>query len=310
MFSRVLVLWQNLGDSGTMKKILIALGVVGLIVVAGLAFAVAQGERILMNRAAAEIEPISLAQLEELLAPSMVVRQPDAPATGPQPVIVQLHGCSGMSIKQQEMWADMAAEEGYTSLIIASNLPRGFDRDRSLSEVCQGKALLGQERAADVLAGLSHLSKTVEIDPDRIYLAGWSHGAWTAMDFLTMDMEELRPAGLSDASLSMPKIDGAILFYPHCGLGSRTRLDGWAQSPDVLALIADADSIVDHEACLKELDKLAAAGVEIDLKIYEGADHAFDYRFLPPENAHWFNEEYALDAEARYRDFLIEQLAQ
>lgn len=293
-----------------MKKLFIWIGVAILFLLAGLAFAVAQGERLLMNRAAAQVTQQDLASLEALLAPAMIIRQPDQPTEGPQPVIIQLHGCSGLTLKQQDRWAALAAEEGYTAVIIDSNGPRGFDRDRSLAEVCLGKALLGQERAADVLAALSHLSKTVEIDPNRIFLAGWSHGAWTAMDFLTMDMNELRPAGLSDDDLTMPKISGAILFYPHCGVGSRTRLDGWAQSPDVLALIADEDSIVDHQACLKELDKLDEAGVSIDLQIYAGADHAFDYRYLPPENAHWYNEAYAEDAERRYRDFLVGQLAQ
>lgn len=290
-----------------MKKILLLIGV---LLLGGLALGVLQGERFFMNRAAASVEKQDLASLEALLAPDMIIRQPESPAPGPQPVIVQLHGCSGMTLRQQDDWAQLAASLGYTAIIVASNKPRGFDRERSLAEVCQGKALLGQERAGDVLAALSYLGKTVEIDPERIYLIGWSHGAWTVMDFLTMDMQKRYPAGLNPDGLTMPKIDGAVLFYPHCGIGSRTRLDGWAQSPDVLALIADADTIVDHEACLKVLDQLAASGVSIDLKVYEGADHAFDYRYLPPENAHWFNADYADDAEGRYRAFLEAQLVE
>lgn len=288
-----------------MKKFLI---LIGLIILSSLAVAFLMRERLIMNYASASVEKRDLASLESLLAPSMVVRRPDTLSDEPQPVIVQMHGCSGMTLKQQNDWADRANALGMTAVIVASNAPRGFDREKSLKVICAGQALLGQERAGDILAALSHVSKTVDIDPEQIFLAGWSHGAWTVMDFLTMDMEKTRPAGLSDASLDMPKIKGAILFYPHCGFGSRTRLDGWAQEPEVLALIADEDSIVNHRACLTELDKLDEAGVSVDLQIYAGADHAFDYRYLPPENAHWFNEKYAADAEARYVDFLEKHL--
>ncbi len=289
-----------------MKKILIGL-VVLLLGVAGLI--VLRGERLALAYVASQTETQSFDALSDLLVPAMVWRLPDPEIAGPgpYPLFVQMHGCGGMNIDQHGSYANIANAAGYAALIVSSNRPRGFDQARSLEEICQGRALLGQERAADIFVALTHALARDDIDPERIVLGGWSHGAWTVMDYLSFDQETGLPPGLADYDGPRPEIDAAVLFYPYCGFGSRTRVYGWEQSPKIITLMGTVDTIVDYTECQAAFDRVEAAGAEIERHFYE-AEHAFDNAALRGAIAHWYDAEASADARAKVAEFLAAQV--
>ena len=259
-------------------------------------------EPIAMAYFASQTVKSTLAEREALLDEHIEIRAPDG--EGPFPVVIQLHGCAGIRTPFQHQWADIANAAGYAAMIVDSNGARGLDRATSLELVCGGKRLLGQERAGDIAAAIEIAQRDPRLDAERIVVAGWSHGAWTAMDYLTMDMRATAPAGLDPSGFDAPEISGAILFYPYCGVGALSRFRAPAQQPQTLALIAGEDEVVDERQCVRYFDRQKRAGAPLEMVVYEGANHVFDDPFLEPEYLHWYNEEYFKDAAARYADFL------
>ncbi|MEM9669676.1 MAG: prolyl oligopeptidase family serine peptidase [Pseudomonadota bacterium] len=282
-----------------MKRIFLALMLV-LAVIGGALFF--RGEALALSWRASAVDEITFTDLVSKLDPHITVSRPDK-IDGLLPIIIQMHGCGGLSLPRHAEWADIANEAGFISVIVDSNRPRGFGRDLAMDTVCQGKALLGQERAADILAAYDIALSDPQADPDRVYLAGWSHGAWSIMDFMTMGPSKL-PAGLRDYDGGWPSIEGLILFYPHCGLGALSRVRGWQSEPDTLAFIAGADTVVNHKACLSQLAALKDSGLPTETIVYADAQHGFDNAMLPSGPSDWYNDEHTNDAKRRYRAFL------
>lgn len=290
-----------------MKRVFVMFGL-GLVLALGAGYLFK--DRLALFYAASQTETRTQAELEALLVPEMVWRLPDAAVAGPgpYPLFVQMHGCGGLNLAQHGSYADIANAAGYAALIVSSNAPRGFDQQGSLDNVCQGKALLGQERAGDIFIALDHALKRDDIDASRIVLGGWSHGAWTVMDYLSLDREAGLPVGLASYDGPRPEIKAAVLFYPYCAIGSRARVHGWDQYPDVLALMGTADTVVDYKAC-----QAVFAGLELDAgkrfeeHLYEGAEHAFDNGQLRGPIAHWYDADKSADARAKVAAFLNRQ---
>lgn len=229
---------------------------------------------------------------------------PPADREPPYPAVLQFHGCGGPKPPFQEQWAKVANEAGYMAVVVDSYAPRGISRERALKTVCMGKELIGQERAGDVLAALDIARGRPDIDADRIVLAGWSHGAWSVMDFVALATAGKSPAGLSGAGRQSPAIAGAILVYPHCGIGAWSKVSGWKSTYPTLALLAGKDSVVDPKACPPILARLAAQDPRVWFHIYPDADHAFDDPYLPEGWTHLYNRADHADAARRYQDFL------
>ncbi len=286
-------------DLTAMKKALIALG--ALVLVLGGLF-IWRGEAALMGLRAAQTEKTDIDNLKALLLPNMIIRKPEG--EGPFPIIFQFHGCAGARLSFQEMWADVAVKNGYMAVIVDSLRPRGMSREKALETVCRGTTLIGQERAGDILAAFDHVLTRNDVDTENIILAGWSHGAWTVMDAMTMDWKNKLPASLEIYEGPRPSVKGTILFYPYCGIGALTRTRNWVHNPKVLALIAGEDTIVNHKECLTALDKLEGKGLEVDRTVYPDTEHAFDDPFLEEAWQHWHNPENFKDATVKYEAFL------
>ena len=291
-----------------MKKLIIIFALIGAVLAAGFLFK----DRLALAYAASQTEARTQAELEALIVPELIWQLPEVAegeAIGAHPLFVQMHGCGGLHLKHLREYADIANEAGFAAVIVSSNAPRGYDGESSLANVCRGKALLGQERAADIMITLNAASKRSDIDMSNIVLGGWSHGAWTIMDYLSFDREDGLPVGLADYDGARPEIRAAVLFYPYCGLGTRARVHGWeSHNPDVLALMGTADSIVDHVACQGVFANLElGAGKPYEEHLYEGAEHAFDAAFLREEIAHWYDAEKSADARAKVAAFLTVQ---
>lgn len=268
-----------------------------------IALAVWRAEPVYLSYLAGKTEPSSLADRVTLLAEHVEIHLPEG-GEARYPVALMFHGCAGPRMAFQRQWADVITEAGYGAVIIDSVAARGLTRKQALDQICKGEILLGQERAGDVLAAYKIAAEHPRLDVSRLALAGWSHGAWTIMDFMTMDMEKRRPAGLTDDNLPMPKPERIVLFYPYCGSGALSRVRPWEQSPETLALLGDADSVVDAEQCIRFFSKKQRRGANLDLVVYPGAEHVFDDPFLEPDWIHWYNEEDHEDATARVSAFL------
>ena len=276
----------------------------GLLVVAILATAlVLKREPIAMAWFASKIEKTTLDQRIDLIKDFVEIRLPET-GDGPYPVVVQLHGCAGIRPAFQHQWADVANKAGYAAMIVDSTGARGFSRDEALKIVCAGKALIGQERAGDIAAALAIAARDERLDASRIVLAGWSHGAWTAMDYLTMDAAKHPLPGISGLHPDLPEVTGSILFYPYCGVGTLSRFKLPAHPVKTLALIAGADEIVDASLCIRYFENQQRKGADIDMKVYPTANHVFDDPFLEPDYIHWFNEDDFNDATERVESFL------
>lgn len=271
------------------------------IIVAGILFW--NREPLMLAWVAANTEQTSLDQRIDLIRDNIEVRLPDEGAP-PYPVVLQFHGCAGIRPPFQEQWANIANRAGYAAVIVDSNGPRGFSRKKALDVVCGGKALIGQERAGDVVAAIKIAQSDDRLDASHLVLAGWSHGGWSVMDFLTMDGKSRTPAGLTGWNGEQAAVDGAILFYPYCGPGALSRFRNWTQAPKTLAFVAGADEMVDAQECLSYFEARQSEDASTNLIFYEDAHHVFDDPFLEPDWIHWYNEDYFKDAARRYEAFL------
>jgi dienelactone hydrolase len=115
-----------------------------------------------------------------------------------------------------------------------------------------------------------------DVDPERLVLFGWSHGAWSVMDLFAMDPPRGRPTNLE----ALPEeplrgVVGSVLFFPWCSFGARAPGD-WSSKAPVLLLLAERDSVVSTTDCLETADALRARGVPVESEVLAGVDHGFD----------------------------------
>ncbi len=280
-----------------------ALFVTAVLVATLAAGAFAARERLVLGALAMSTEKRDLAAQVALISPGVQVFRPRTGA-GPYPVFIQFHGCSGFRAGWTKSWADVATSAGFIVIAVDSNGPRGIDRERALKTVCAGKELIGQERAGDVAAAIEIAKAQEGADASRIVLGGWSHGAWTVMDYFALEGAGAAPASLTRKPARAP-VAGAVLFYPYCGEGTWSRIAAWAQEPPTLMFVAGRDSVVSAAECESAAEKLRREGVQVELVEYETADHAFDDATLVGgPYAYFYDEASAGDSKKRVGDFL------
>jgi dienelactone hydrolase len=225
-----------------------------------------------------------VAATQLLLRPHDALYRPDGP--GPFPAVIVLHGCLGVRAKDTR-WAEALRDEGYVALVVDSMTGRGLTTIDQRRSVCQGRALWGATRAADVAASLAHLRTLGEVDAARLAVVGFSHGAWAALDFLA-DAADDDVRGLR----------GIVAFYPYCGVASRARWLGWRVDVPTLLLLAGEDRMVSPSQCETVAARATASGRPVSLTIYPDVGPAFDWR---PSRA-------TEDARRQVSAFLAERL--
>lgn len=197
---------------------------------------------------------------------------------GPFPIALQLHGCGGKK-NLQERWAAVAKAAGWAVLVIDSYGHRNISKFQAYATVCTGLQLWGRERAGDLFAMMEWARQQSWVMPDRIAVAGWSHGGWTALDAMSMtpgrDVEATtRLTGLGAEPLA--GLVGAFIIYPYQGIGALAPGRGLRVDVPVKAIIGTKDSVVGGNSVIKVLNRMKTPSTPIDLTVFEGATHAFD----------------------------------
>ncbi len=217
----------------------------------------------------------SVDELIALLEPAIRVYKPDGP--GPFPALLQIHGCGGAKPIQDD-YAKAARDVGALVVILDSLKPRNIDFDRALKLVCTGRVLRGRERAGDLVAGLEMIRRRPDVDPTRIAIAGWSHGAWTIMDLMALDLAKEAPFNLKEVPKNVWKgVKGIELIYPFSGFPGLTRKRGWkAVDIPVDALILEGDTIAALKDTHTAFETARKSGAQIDVETWTGVTHAFE----------------------------------
>jgi dienelactone hydrolase len=196
---------------------------------------------------------------------SGLLMKPDGP--GPFPAIVALHGCGGLLkggalVAREAVWAELLTSHGYVVLFPDSFGPRNVATD------CEGNVRAWAERSYDAYGALRYLQTQPFVIGERIGVMGWSHGGGTVIFTIAPD-SSARPADL-------PKGDfrAAVAFYP--AWCSRLLADWKPAIPFLLEIGAQDDSI-QPEPCIERVKSAQAAGAPMQMKVYDGAVHDFDW---------------------------------
>jgi dienelactone hydrolase len=179
---------------------------------------------------------------------------------GPFPAVVLLHGCEGMGEAGSDSynrWASRLKSWGYLTLQVDSFGPRGD------SFICSNDDLMKKyvpKRAMDAHDAQSYLAGLRFVDPKRIAVMGWSHGALSTI------------ASVSETpGKNVVPFQASIAFYPYC----YKTLDDL--NAPLLILIGGADDWCPAELCSSNMPKQGKTKHEVVLKVYPGAYHNFDW---------------------------------
>ncbi|QUD87936.1 dienelactone hydrolase family protein [Phenylobacterium montanum] len=219
------------------------------------------------------------------------------------PVVVQMHDCSGVNATQFR-YAEAARDIGCAAVVLDSFAPLGISRPEAKATVCTGLRFRGDQRAVDLVATLKWLTRQPWADPDNIVVAGWSHGAWAAMEALAGSADEAL-----EARALLSRLRAAILFYPYAGAASHTYRQGWGpHRPKVYACLAGRDMVVGRVAPARTFQRLRDDGLDVRILDLPDAGHCFDD---PETNALFARYSPCLAEQARrfYLDALAEASA-
>ena len=212
---------------------------------------------------------------------------------GPFPAVVVLHGCAGFSSGGSLQLADELKDWGYVALTVDSLGPRG------LATACGGPFI---DQPGDAYAALHYLSQQAFVAPERVAVLGNSMGGYSAL--YAVD-DGLMARNFRDFK---ERFRAAVAYYPSCGIPATT------MTAPALILIGELDDWNPAERCRQMVAHARPESAPIQLIVYPGAHHGFNFAMLQPGRSslgHWleYNEPAARDAEAKVRAFLAEHLA-
>jgi carboxymethylenebutenolidase len=174
--------------------------------------------------------------------------------------------------------ADRFSGQGYVALAV--DLYRGKVAN-SMEEAHELSRGLPEDRAiADLKAAVDYLSQRDDVDPQRIGVIGWCLGGGYALALATND----------------PRVKATVVNYGRLVTDSNaiTKING-----PVLGNFGGADRGIPAEDVKKFGAELTKYGKLGDIKIYDGAGHAF----MNPGNTQGYNAAAAQDAWGRIDQF-------
>lgn len=211
---------------------------------------------------------------------------------GPFPVVVYMSGCYGLGLNNPpELVLERTAIDHLLAKGVATFIVDPFTPRNEPEGVC---AKLNNDTLAqyftrggnDAVAALKVVKSLPDIDPNRVFLQGYSFGAISSLFAV-----DPNTPGAHDA-----KIAGLIAYFPYC-------YDNVASSVPTLVLIGEKDDWTPAALCQKVSDK-----PNFEVAVFPGSYHGFvtpmgkaiDYLGHHIE----YNEKAALDAQKRADAFL------
>jgi len=195
--------------------------------------------------------------------------EPLAGAGTPRPAVVALHGCGGLYRRDGKTfdpryphYVELLHHAGYHVL-----LPDSF-RPRAMASICTVKnnerTITVETRRADVAAAVHWLARQPDVDPKRLVLLGWSHGAMTTLNAINT----ARPGFAAPLA-------GAVVFYPGCNalLKMPFRID-----IPLLMLLGEKDDWTPPASCIQlaERTRQQEPGADVTVRVYPDSYHGFD----------------------------------
>ena len=248
----------------------------------------------------------ALAALQDGLRDHTEIHVPDG--DGPFPAVLLLHGCGGVR-PNMAVYGRLAAEMGVIAYVPDSLAPRGIAYEEALESVCTGARLRAHERTGDLHAVLALMRADPRVDAQRIVLAGWSHGSWTALEALALDRAGKRPASLdADPPDGLDGVQAVFAMYPYNSFPARSRRLPWREDIPVEAVLVPGDTICNDADSVEVFKRQIAWGNDVRWRYVRDATHAFDEPDHHPTSTLIYDAERAAVAHRLFRDFLARRL--
>src|SRR6266404_9064661 len=188
-----------------------------------------------------------------------------AQGTGRQPVVVLMHGSSGVGATM-EAWVHQFNAMGISTFVIDGFTGRG------LTATGPNQALLGRlNLIVDIYRSLDILAHHPRVDPDRIVLMGFSRGGQAAL-YASLDRfhKLWNKSGAQFAAY--------IPFYPDCSTSYATDTETVARPIRIYHGTPDDYNPV--ASCKAYLARLQEARRDVVLTEYPDSEHGFDAGLL------------------------------
>lgn len=185
-------------------------------------------------------------------------------ASGKQPVVVLMHGSGGVGANIGP-WVEQFNAMGMATLVIDGFTGRG------LTSVSSDQAKLGRLNfILDIYRALDILAKHPRIDTSRIALMGFSRGGQAAL-YASLDrfQKMWNRSGVTFAAY--------VPFYPDCAISFMGETD--VAGVPIRIFHGAADDYDPVSVCQPYVARLKAAGRDVVVKEYAGAEHGFDTPF-------------------------------
>jgi dienelactone hydrolase len=190
-----------------------------------------------------------------------------AAGSGRLPLVMLQHGSGGMGANI-EMWA-----REFNAMGVSTFALDGFT-GRGLTSVNTDQALLGRLNfILDIYRALDVLAKHLRVDPQRIALMGFSRGGQAALYASLKRFNRMwNRSGIEFAAY--------IPFYPDCATTYLSDIDV-ADRP-IRIFGGTQDDYNPIMLCKAYVERLKAAGRDVQVTEYPNAPHGFDVPLLPP----------------------------
>ncbi len=202
--------------------------------------------------------------------------------SGRKPAVIVIQEWWGVNDWVREQ-ADRLAQQGYVALAVDLYRGRSATTPDEAHELMRA---LPEDRAmADLKAAYKFLSERDDVDPNRIGVVGWCMGGGYSLALATAE----------------PRLKAAVINYGRLVTDPNTIAK---INVPILGHFGSADRGIPVEDVRAFEAALKAAGKEVDIKVYDGAGHAF----MNPNNKEGYAPAAAADARGRTDRFFQEKL--
>lgn len=189
---------------------------------------------------------------------------------GPAPAIVICAEAYGLNEFTRGVAAALAAE-GYVVVVPDYYRGKGLKAPDDYTDFTEVMSFIdaldfvGATR--DILAGIDHARSMPEVDPDRVAVWGYCTGSTLAMLAGTLDRQLAAAVFFFPSQPTFPELTRKRPVHPIDAM--------WGISCPMLLIYGDQDPLMPPEALADVRDRLERWQVDHEIRIYEGAGHAF-----------------------------------